>query len=69
MVRHHGALVAVQSDGSVVEWFLGVFDGVVQLRHTAFENTAEITRQQRPTDGCNKTTHRGLAFPYNKTIG
>ena len=50
MLGDHGALVAVQRDGGLVERLLGVLQLVAQLVDTAFEDRSEVARDQRSSD-------------------
>ena len=51
VLRHHGALVAVQGHKVVVERLLGVLQDVVQLSGAPFKYTPEVPRNQRPANG------------------
>ncbi len=52
MQSDDGALITVHGYARVVEGLLWVPQLVAQLRHAAFEDAAEVARDQRPAEAC-----------------
>ncbi len=50
----HGALVAVERDARLVERLFVVTQLVVELRHAALEDGAEVARDERSSDSCHR---------------
>jgi hypothetical protein len=53
VVCYHGGLVTIQSDWSVMKWFLGVFQYVIEICYSSLKYTPKVPRHKSTTNGWN----------------